>query len=656
MSGAQGIRAGRAFVEIAAVDKFTRTFDQAEQRIRAFSAGAMGLAVDAAAPGLAVLGPFALATAQFAMFDDQMRKVAAMAGGTAAELQMLTDTAEHLGRSTSFTAAEVGALMAELARGGFNPQEINAATKSVLSLARASDTEAATAAEILIATINQFGLAANDSAQVADVLAMAANRSAVSVESLGESLQYAGPVAHNSDSHSKTRSPCCRSLETSASRVRVRYRLATYQHPGCDSGEELKGMFNVDNIDAAGNFKPLVQIMDEIGASIRNMPRAEAVGKLEEAFGILGITAANVLGSTGTETRNLANELYAAGGSAAKAAEEMDAGVGGAGRRFASALEGAVNMVGRQFEGIATAIGDALVTVLGDIATWVQQNQTLVVSIASVGAVMMGFAAALLAIGTMAKVVLFALLGLKAIALVGILIAKSGMAVVAFAGFLRLFSAACSLATFVTTGLGSAWAGTASALTLVRGLFVALSARIVGTTAATGAATAATVGFNAVQATAPGITLAFASALTFLRGTMLSLASPTNLATRLFGVMGAGMRASAVAARGAWTLVLAPVLVFAAKALLVIGIIAGIGMALYEAARRAGTFAACSVNLVSNSGSSWRSSRRHSERDVGDQSWQLLRCSQDLVGRHQAAFWTGVESVMAFGSTSCATD
>ncbi len=81
-------------------------------------------------------------------------------------------------------------------------------------------------------------------------------------------------------------------------------------------------------------------------------------------------------------------------------------------------------MVGSQFKGIATAIGDALVTVLGDIATWVQQNQTLVVSIASVGAVMMGFAAALLAIGTMAKVVLFALLGLKAIALVGILIAK----------------------------------------------------------------------------------------------------------------------------------------------------------------------------------------------------------------------------------------
>ncbi len=199
----------------------------------------------------------------------------------------------------------------------------------------------------------------------------------------------------------------------------------------------------------------------------------------------------------------------------------------------------------------------------------------------------------------------------------------------------------------MTTGLGSAWAGTASALTLVRGLFVALSARIVGTTAATGAATAATVGFNAVQATAPGITLAFASALTFLRGTMLSLASPTNLATRLFGVMGAGMRASAVAARGAWTLVLAPVLVFAAKALLVIGIIAGIGMALYEAARRAGTFAGLFSQLGQQLGIFLAVVKTTfggvmSAIKAGNYSAAV----KILWAGIKAAFWTGVESVM----------
>ncbi len=197
--------------------------------------------------------------------------------------------------------------MAELARGGFNPQEINAATKSVLSLARASDTEAATAAEILIATINPVW----DGGKRFSASGRRARRwprtLAVSVESLGESLQYAGPVASQLGLSLEDTIALLSQLgnfgikgsESGTALRRISILAAT-------SGEELKGMFNVDNIDAAGNFKPLVQIMDEIGASIRNMPRAEAVGKLEEAFGILGITAANVLGSTDTETRNLA--------------------------------------------------------------------------------------------------------------------------------------------------------------------------------------------------------------------------------------------------------------------------------------------------------------------------------------------------------------
>ena len=131
----QSIRAGRAFVEIYAVDKFSRIFDTAESRLNGFSDSLMAAARSAAAPGLSVLAPMAAATMSFAAFDDQMRKVASMAGATDAELQTLTATAEHLGQTTSYTAAEVARLMVELARGGMNAGQIDQATKSVLALA-----------------------------------------------------------------------------------------------------------------------------------------------------------------------------------------------------------------------------------------------------------------------------------------------------------------------------------------------------------------------------------------------------------------------------------------------------------------------------------------------------------------------------------------
>ncbi len=47
----------------------------------------------------------------------------------------------------------------------------------------------------MAATIRQFSLEASDAVRVADGLTAAANKSFNSVESLGEALSYAGPVA-----------------------------------------------------------------------------------------------------------------------------------------------------------------------------------------------------------------------------------------------------------------------------------------------------------------------------------------------------------------------------------------------------------------------------------------------------------------------------
>lgn len=85
--------------------------------------------------------------------------------------------------------------MAELAKGGFSPDQVNAMTASVLNLARATGTDATRSAEIVAETMNQFGLAAKDTGRVVDVLALAANATNTSVDGVGESLQYSGTIS-----------------------------------------------------------------------------------------------------------------------------------------------------------------------------------------------------------------------------------------------------------------------------------------------------------------------------------------------------------------------------------------------------------------------------------------------------------------------------
>src|SRR5690606_19651786 len=99
------------------------------------------------------------------------------------------------GRTTSFTASQVAEGMLELGRAGFNPAEIDAAIAGMLDLARATGTELAEAVGIASSTIRSFGLAASDSAHVADVLTAAANGSAQTLTDLGEAMKMAAPIA-----------------------------------------------------------------------------------------------------------------------------------------------------------------------------------------------------------------------------------------------------------------------------------------------------------------------------------------------------------------------------------------------------------------------------------------------------------------------------
>jgi TP901 family phage tail tape measure protein len=355
MASAGNIRAGGAFVEIFAQDgKFQQAMTRIQNRLRETGKNIQQFGTGMALGAGAVGAPMLLALRQFTQYDDAIRAARAVTGSLGKEGEAafgrMNDKARELGASTSFTAVQVANLMTELGRAGFSPDQINEMTLAVLDLARATGTDATLSAGIMAATLRQFDMGAGSAARVADVLTMAANKTFNSVETLGEAMKYAGPVAADLGM----------SLEDTAAilgtlgNVGIQGSMAgtTLRRLGvitAAEGDKLQQIFGVAFKDAAGNARPLVDVLGEVAAATNALPTAERAKKFSDAFGLLGITGASAIGKVAADTRQLKKDLEGAAGTARATAKEMDAGLGGSMRILLSAIEG-----------VALAFGDAI--------------------------------------------------------------------------------------------------------------------------------------------------------------------------------------------------------------------------------------------------------------------------------------------------------
>jgi TP901 family phage tail tape measure protein len=479
MAGRRDIEAGRAYVLLFLKNEIERGLLKASSQMKAFASSVNTIATSMttvgtrmAGLGMAIGTPIALATQRFAQFDDAMRTVRAVSQGTDAEFAALTETAKRLGASTSFTAVEVANLMTELGRAGFSPQEIDQMTGAVLNLARATGTDATLSAGIMSASLRQFHMGAAEATRVADALTVAANMSFNSVESLGESLEYAGPVAASFGMSIEDTLAILGGLgnvgiQGSEAGTALRRLLSIT----AADAKGLKKIFGVEFLDAAGNARPLVDTLAEVNAATAEMASGERAAKFKEAFGLLGITAANAIGSAVTDIRSLREALGSADGAAADAARQMDAGLGGSIRILLSAVEGVAIGIGEALAPRLQELAAWLTDVSGKVLAWVKDNQNLAITLAAVavglvagGGALMGFGAALTALSAVAS---FAstVLGILAGA-VGLLSSPIVLVVGALAAWGAAFAYVTGLVDFVTTQLGGLW----NALTTIASL------------------------------------------------------------------------------------------------------------------------------------------------------------------------------------------
>jgi len=154
------------------------------------------LAVGGGVAAIAAIGSlFVTATKKGAEFAQALSGLEAVLGASDSEMNKLSNSAKELGASTQFTSKQVVELQTEFAKLGFSTKEILASTKATLDLAASLDVGLGEAAMIAGSTLRAFGLEAEETQRVVDVMAASTSKSALDYDALRESLKLVAPTS-----------------------------------------------------------------------------------------------------------------------------------------------------------------------------------------------------------------------------------------------------------------------------------------------------------------------------------------------------------------------------------------------------------------------------------------------------------------------------
>jgi hypothetical protein len=255
----------------------------------------------------------------FSQFEKANKRLQAILGVSAKDMSALKNQAKELGAITAFTASQVTGLQTELAKLGFTLPQIEASTEGILALAAATGTDLAEAATLSGAAVRIFGLSAEETARVADVLALSTSKSALDMQKLATALPIVGTTAKQAGLN----------IEQTTG------LLGTLADRGIDASTAATSLRMIF-IQLAKQGITFNEAMQKINDSTNKTKTAV------ELFGARAATAATVLSETGDATAKLTEELNNAKGAAQEMADVMLDNLSGDITKAKSAWEGFV--------------------------------------------------------------------------------------------------------------------------------------------------------------------------------------------------------------------------------------------------------------------------------------------------------------------------
>lgn len=315
----------------------------------------------------AIGGALAFAVKKSMDFGAQMSRVGAIAGATGGDLEELRKNALELGASTSKSAMEVAQGMEMMAAKGYETNQIIAAMPGVIAAAEASGEDMALVADTVSSALNAFQLNASQSTHVADVLAMAANKSAAGILDMQYAFKYAAPVAKQLGISLEELAAATGIMSNSGIKgeqagTSLRAALLRLADPPKAAANQLLDL-GIKIEDAKGNMLPFSNIIGQVAKATEGMGTAQKSAAISTIFGTEAVSGMLALIEAGPEKINaFSKELKNSDGAAAEAAQKMK-----------DNLAGALEELGGAFETAQISIGNALTPAIQSLAEGIKE-------------------------------------------------------------------------------------------------------------------------------------------------------------------------------------------------------------------------------------------------------------------------------------------
>lgn len=309
---------------------------------------AVGLAAGAVAATIG--GVFAVGTAEFIKFDNAIKQSGVVSGtfGTP-QISALRDEVERLGIVTSKSPAEVGEMSVALSRAGFSAEESAAALEGIVRASEATGSALLNVGDITAKTIRTFGLAADESGRVGDILVATANNTNTTVESIGESLAYVGPVAAAANQPLEDialaigilgdagidGSRAGTNLSAALERLNIASAAGSSQFAELGRGTELMATafdaIGGEVRDANGQLLPLSDILSILRENMDKLGQADKEILFKTLFGVEGQRAMlTLLNATEERVGSVSEAINNSAGVSERSGQAMLQGLGGA--------------------------------------------------------------------------------------------------------------------------------------------------------------------------------------------------------------------------------------------------------------------------------------------------------------------------------------
>lgn len=272
-------------------------------------------------------------------FEQANANLSTILGKNVKDINDLTEAALELGRTTEYTASEVTLLQTELAKLGFNENQILRMEEPILHFATAVGATLPEAASLAGATLRIFDLNASETEDVLGSLAVATNKSALNFSYLQTAMSIVGPVANTFGIDVK---------DTTA-------LLGSLADAGFDASSAATATRNILLNLANANGK----LAKEIGKPVKTFP--ELIQALQD-LDAKGLSLSETLGLTDKRSVSAFNRFLVGADSAAalrEALEDTDGELERIANERLNTLEGSVKLLTSAWEGLILTLRES---------------------------------------------------------------------------------------------------------------------------------------------------------------------------------------------------------------------------------------------------------------------------------------------------------